>query len=251
MGNSWRFWAYGKAGTGDGEGACRPFDLSFCAQCSPGPSLWHCRGPADGAPNDEVFTVGNYPGRRRRRQRRRRQAEGHGRRPAGRLPLAAEAPRPGHRLRPSEAAFGAQVVGLPRGRLGALGAQLLHPLHRQPRFLFPRRQRAHRAAAGRHPLHRGAGTRGHRRAGRAQCGRQRSTPAPPSARGRNLERARPRAHADAIQPAGAQEPGPRRHIEDGGRRPRRRRAHPRRRIRARPTSCSRSPIPIRRPSAST
>ena len=76
--------------------------------------------------------------------------------------------------------------------------------------------------AGRHPLHRRAGARRHHRAGRAQCRRggrhRRRRPRLDGC----VEEPRPRAHADAVQPANAEEPDPHRHIEDGRRGPRRR-----------------------------
>ncbi len=48
-------------------------------------------GLADAAPNDEVFTVGNYPVDADAANAVAAKQKAHGRRPAGRLPLAAEA----------------------------------------------------------------------------------------------------------------------------------------------------------------
>ena len=56
--------------------------------------------PAPRAAADKVYTVANYPVEAQRRERRGRQGEGPGRRPAGRVPLAAEAAHAGHGLCP-------------------------------------------------------------------------------------------------------------------------------------------------------
>ena len=55
-----------------------------------------------------------------------------------------------------------------RRRQGALGAQLLDRLHRQPRFLVPVEGRARPAAPRGHPVHGRAGAGAHRRSGLAR-----------------------------------------------------------------------------------
>ena len=65
-----------------------------------------------------------------------------------------------------------------RGRQGALGAQFLHRLHRQPRLLLPVEGRARPAAPRGHPLHRTSRRR------RSPSFRSGARPAPPRRRTR-------------------------------------------------------------------
>ena len=68
------------------------------------------------ASNDDVYTVGNYPVDAQAANAVARQGQGARRGSAGGLPLALEARRAGDGLRAAEAAHGAQVVRLLRGR---------------------------------------------------------------------------------------------------------------------------------------
>ena len=69
-----------------------------------------CRARPRAASNDEVYTVGNYPVDAQAANAVAAKEQGARRGPAGGLPLALEARRAGDRLRPAEAAHGAQVV---------------------------------------------------------------------------------------------------------------------------------------------
>ena len=125
--------------------------------------------------------------RGQRRECRHGQGEGAGRRPAGGVPLAAEAADPGDGLSARQEP-GLRQGGRPdRGRQGAQRAQLAHRLHRQLRLLLPVQGRARPAAARRHPLRRRSGARPHRHTAVALCRRRsrraRKPPGPASGRG--------------------------------------------------------------------
>ena len=104
------------------------------------------------AANDNVYTVGNYPvdARAANAVAAKERALADGQQAAFRSLLKRLVPVTNHG--PPEAARRAQGLGLPRGRLSALRAQLVDPLHRQPRLRLPRRQGALGPAAGRRTL---------------------------------------------------------------------------------------------------
>ena len=105
------------------------------------------------------------PGRGPCRQRRSGQDPGARRRPAGGLPVAAEAAGAGYGLSSHPQARLRQGRRPDRRLQGPLGAQLRHRIHRQPRLLLPVESRARSAAPRGHPL-----------LGRAGAGRSPSFP---------------------------------------------------------------------------